>query len=390
MQSLDFLTLHYSLVLNTTTLSIIWLGIAVTYRDFIAARYWMSGSFMTAIGAILLSFSLFENLYLIIVLGNFLIISGFGCFYLGLQAFYQRPVRTILLQLAIITGAGLAATLVQYDNWLWRSAIYNLTYLLVLLSMLVFMILREDKAPGIYVSVAALFIGMLCQLTTLAMIYGAAHQIITLPEFLAFYSYNFLIMQFSGGTLTFGFFILTIDALRKEMAQIANRDYVTGLPNRSQFAASIEQAERDYQNSKICYAVMMIDIDDFKGFNDQYGHRLGDEILRHFTATVSALITPLQLLSRHGGDEFCILMRHSSHHDALALAKAIKERLETAVLMLHGVSHHITLSTGMAVRSDMLEDGINAILNEADKALYRVKRAGRNGYEIYRPCVSIH
>lgn len=387
MQSLDFLTLHYALVLNTTILTVIWLGIALAYRDFVAARYWMAGSFMTAIGAAVLSFSFMRNIPVFTITGNFQIILGFGFFYVGLQEFYKREIRTVFVTLAILVGFSLAVTLVEYDNWLWRAAIYNLTYLVALINMLIFVVWRREKTPGIYVCIVALIIGALCQIYNLSLIFRYTKQIIDMSELLTLYSYNFLLMQFSGGTLTFGFFILTIDALRKDVEYLANRDELTGLPNRNQFNSALHNAEQQYLTDSTSYAILIIDIDNFKGFNDQYGHRLGDDILQHFSKIMTDLLQSGSSMSRHGGDEFCILMTNSLHQEAQSFAQCIKEKLAASPFILNGKSLSITVSTGIVVRNDITDNSIDTLLIEADKALYRVKRSGRNGYELYQPAL---
>lgn len=386
MRSLDFLTLHYALVVNCVTVTLIWLGIALAYRDFISARYWMAGSLATTIGAVLLSFSYIQDVPVYVIAGNFLIVIGFSLYYGGLQSFYNWQLRAIFTPLAIVLGISLAVTLVGSDNGLWRAYIYNLTYLVLLISMAVFVITRKDKSLGIYVCVVAIIIGLLCQLYNLLLTFQVSEQIINVAEFLRLYSYNFLMMQLSGGTLTFGFFILTIDALRKEVEYLASRDDLTGLPNRSLFNAVLDSAEQEYLTSGTSYVILMIDIDNFKTFNDQYGHRLGDEVLQHFCTIMTGLLQPDQMMSRHGGDEFCVLMPASAHEAAKALAIAIKRHLSASPLILNGnKALKMTVSTGAAIRTDITEDGINTMFNEADKALYRVKRAGRDGYALYEP-----
>lgn len=385
MQSLDYPTLYSVLIMNTTTLSVIWLGISLAYRDFISARYWMGGSLLTTAGAVLLSFQFITDSPVFIIAGNFLVIMGFWFFYIGLQVFYRRKINTLLIQLAIIMGISLSATLLGYSSWLWQTATHSLTYLAALSSMLIFLLWRREKTPGIYVCITALLVSILCQIFNLILTTQITYRIIILPEFFALYSYNFLLMHFSGGLLTFGFFILTIDALRKEVEHLANRDDLTGLPNRSQFNSALNSAEQHYLVANQSYAILMIDIDNFKSFNDRYGHKVGDEVLQHFCKSTGSLLKPDQIMSRHGGDEFCILLTNSNHEETEAFAASIKQALAAAPFILSGQSLMITVSTGVVVRSDIVDNAIEHMFSEADKALYRVKRKGRNGYDLYRP-----
>lgn len=385
MQALDYPTLYIVLVMNTTTLTVIWLGISLAYRDFISARYWMGGSLLTTAGAIFLSFQFISDLPLFVIAGNFLVILGFWFFYIGLQVFYRRKINTLLIQLTIIMGISLCAALLVYNSWLWQTAIHGLTYLAALISMMVFVVWRHEKTPGIYVCIAALLVSILCQIFNLILTSQIAYRIIILPEFFALYSYNFLLMQFSGGLLTFGFFILTIDALRKEVEHLASRDDLTGLPNRSQFNSALNSAEQHYRSTQQSYAILMIDIDNFKSFNDRYGHKLGDDVLQHFCKITSALLKPDQIMSRHGGDEFCILLTKSDHEETEGFALSIKQALAATPFILDDKPLAVTVSTGVVVRSDVADNAIESMFYEADKALYRVKGNGRNGYDLYRP-----
>lgn len=385
MQSLDYLTLFILLIMNTATLTIIWLGIALVYREFYAARYWMAGSLLTTAGAVLLSFQMSTNLPFLVITGNFLIILGFWFMYVGLQVFYRREIRTILIQLAIIMGISLFAALAAQDNVLWRTTVYGLTYLAALICMLIFLLWQPEKMPGIYVCIGAMTLGILCQFYNLILTFQIADQQIDPSEFLTLYSYSFLLMQFSGGVLTFGFFILTIDALRKEVETLAGKDDLTGLPNRSRFNAALNSAEQQFAADNIAYAILLIDVDNFKLFNDSYGHKFGDNVLQHFCKTLTALLNSGEIMSRHGGDEFCILLPNSRHEEATAFAKLIKDRLAASPLSLNNDRLYITVSTGIAVRGSADFSSHDQMFNEADKALYRVKGNGRNGYELYHP-----
>lgn len=384
MPSLDFHTLFIILIMNSAVVAVIWGGIALAYRDFYAARHWTAGSLMTCLGAFLLISQYSIGSSFPSIAGNFLIVSGFWLFYTGLLAFYGNKIRNILPQLGVIMSVSLLAVLVDYSNWLWLAAIHGLTYLAALICMLVFLLFRSNKTPGAYVCVGAVLLGIACQIYNLYLTYRISAKDMDILYFLTRYSYNFLAMQFSAGLLTFGFFILTIDALRKEVERLAGVDDLTGLPTRKRFNDVLSFADQQFRKTETPYALLLIDIDHFKNFNDDMGHRAGDTILQHFGKTVSSLLKIRQIMSRHGGDEFCILLPAGTKEQAETLAKRIKEKLSAVPITIDARPVFITVSIGIAMRNVEYCGGQQAdIFDEADKALYQVKRNGRDGYEFY-------
>lgn len=389
MPSLDYHTLFIILIMNAAIVAVIWGGIALAYRDFYAARHWMAGSLLTCFGALLLLLQYYIGGDFPSVAGNFLIIAGFWLFYIGLLAFYRSNIRSILLQLCIIMTLSLLAALAEYSNWLWLAAVHGMTYLAALFCMLFYLLSRSNKSPGAYVCIVSVSLGIFCQIYNLYLTYRIAAKDIDISYFLTLYSYNFLAMQFSAGLLTFGFFILTIDALRKEVERLAGVDDLTGLPTRKRFNDVLSLADQQFKDNETPYALLLIDVDHFKSFNDDMGHRAGDVILKHFGKTVSSLLKVRQIMSRHGGDEFCILLPASTKEQAETLAKRIKEKLSAVPITVDTKQVFITVSIGIALRNSETPDTVEAdIFDEADKALYQVKRNGRDGYAFYHAGVS--
>ena len=384
MPTLDYHTLFIILIMNSAILAVIWGGVALAYRDFYAARHWMAGSLLTCLGAFLLILQYSIGGAFPAIAGNFLIIAGFWLFYTGLLAFYGVKIRKILRQLVVIMSISLFSALAEYSSWLWLAAVHGLTYLAALVCMFIFLAARRHKSPGAYVCLVAVFLGVGCQIYNLYLTFRISAKDIDVAYFLTLYAYNFLVMQFSAGLLTFGFFILTIDALRKEVERLAGVDDLTGLPTRKRFNAVLSLADQQFKERDIPYALLLIDVDHFKSFNDDMGHRAGDVILQHFGKTVSSLLKVRQIMSRHGGDEFCILLPASTKEQAETLAKRIKEKLSALPITVDAKPIFVTVSIGIALRNSETVDSQEAdIFDEADKALYQVKRNGRDGYEFY-------
>jgi diguanylate cyclase (GGDEF)-like protein len=176
-------------------------------------------------------------------------------------------------------------------------------------------------------------------------------------------------------TISTAFILL---ALAKERAELrhktaATKDPLTGLANRRSF---FQEAARLMQTSNRPVALLMIDLDHFKSINDQFGHTLGDEVLRIFAKTASANLRPSDLVGRLGGEEFAILLPAASHEVAWLVAERLRCAFAAAAATVDGVPIHATASIGLSI----LDPGqdMSALLDRADQALYRAKAGGRD------------
>jgi diguanylate cyclase (GGDEF)-like protein/PAS domain S-box-containing protein len=170
-------------------------------------------------------------------------------------------------------------------------------------------------------------------------------------------------------------------AANSKLRELAGRDALTGLANRRAFDAALVQACRRAQRRKSRLALLMIDVDWFKAFNDRFGHLAGDECLRRIAHEIMAIARhPDDVASRYGGEEFVVLLPEM---DEVAAA-TIAERLREAVLNL-GIAHPasfvavVTVSAGVASAAPgEAAFGPKRLLRAADEALYRSKEGGRN------------
>jgi diguanylate cyclase (GGDEF)-like protein/PAS domain S-box-containing protein len=168
----------------------------------------------------------------------------------------------------------------------------------------------------------------------------------------------------------------------QELERAAHYDSLTGLPNRSLFFDRLHQAMAlaDRRGSEL--AVVYIDIDKFKGINDEYGHAAGDELLVDFAQLLSSELRRVDTVARLGGDEFVFLIADfKSRKECLALL----DRLMLAIAEPRVIAHvpmEITASAGMAFYNPESDVGPDALLRQADQAMYRAKQAGRNRYRL--------
>lgn len=172
-----------------------------------------------------------------------------------------------------------------------------------------------------------------------------------------------------------------LQAQSAALEAIAFRDGLTGVANRRRFDQAFEAEWRYCRRKAVPLAILMIDIDHFKRYNDYYGHQAGDECLRSVAQVLAGKPgRPHDLLARYGGEEFVCLLPDCNRAGAEAQAEEL--RLAVAALALaHADSPtaaHVTVSIGVSASIPRAEEGASALLAAADQALYQAKQSGRN------------
>jgi diguanylate cyclase (GGDEF)-like protein len=163
-----------------------------------------------------------------------------------------------------------------------------------------------------------------------------------------------------------------------ELLMLATTDFLTGLPNRREFMARLDdELARLQRQMDECAAVLMLDIDHFKRVNDEHGHAAGDAVLRHLAALMRVGQRKIDKLGRVGGEEFAILLPGANGDAALAYAERLRQSVASAPIEVDGKTLTITVSIGIA-SLNASDPSSDAALIRADKALYGAKEAGRN------------
>ncbi len=168
-----------------------------------------------------------------------------------------------------------------------------------------------------------------------------------------------------------------VDQKSKELEFLATRDPMTGCLNRRAFNESLDDRiglARKHNHNLVC---MMVDIDHFKRINDNYGHAVGDNVIKFVADTIQAKIRPIDLLARYGGEEFCLVLDDLDLEDARDIAERIRLAVMDGDSCTFASTIKVTCSFGLSVWSSKLADK-EELVNNADKALYRAKESGRN------------
>ncbi len=158
-------------------------------------------------------------------------------------------------------------------------------------------------------------------------------------------------------------------------------DGLTGIANRRHFDVAIEKEARRAKRANAELSLLMIDIDNFKPYNDQYGHQQGDECLIQVAAALAAMVRrPTDLMARYGGEEFAAILPEADAGQAFNMAESMREKI-AQLAITHGDSGmvgHVTISLGIATQTAEHAVDVAALIGAADRALYVAKRSGRN------------
>ena len=155
-------------------------------------------------------------------------------------------------------------------------------------------------------------------------------------------------------------------------------DAVTGIYNRRAFTSYLNNNYLAAKDKNSSLTLMMIDVDHFKSFNDNYGHNVGDEILANIAEILKNNARTTDIVCRYGGDEFAVICPHINSLAALKMAEKIRTVTESTVLHIQGKVINTTLSIGIAnFNRDKIETA-SELLAQADRAMYKAKSKGRN------------
>lgn len=172
-----------------------------------------------------------------------------------------------------------------------------------------------------------------------------------------------------------------LDEVKSIMESASQHDFLTGIPNRSKFIEDLEKMIGE----QIPCTIMMIDIDEFKKINDTYGHTAGDEALKEVAARLKALQSQILTPYRFAGDEFILIIKSKQMKIVEKTAYQCRE-LFGRPFMLAGEKRKVCGSIGIASYPKDA-DNLEALIDCADLAMYKVKKSGKNNFAFYEPTI---
>jgi diguanylate cyclase (GGDEF)-like protein len=366
------------------------IGILAVYhpRDVLQRIYWefLLGRFLQAVAWVFLwGRDVFPDIYSVFI-GNSILFAGFAFEALALIT-VDSPNRRIRILYAALTGICILS--------FWKFA----------------------TAPNLYVGIASLVTVAIFSVVSFSLLYSARHSYLrwTLGILYALFSlfllfrayFGFSISDFSllsaniiqslsflsmyllmilGST---GFLLLLREQMdtrlmeaNRDLAWLSRVDSLTGLYNRRAFDQALEEAIREGRRRAEPLSLLMIDVDHFKNYNDQYGHGMGDECLKTISQQIQSWCQrPGDCASRYGGDEFAVILSGTGSAGALIVAENIRKSIyDLAVLHPDSdVSDRVTVSLGVFTEVPVSAAQNEAyFIAEADQRLYTAKKSGRN------------
>ncbi len=193
-------------------------------------------------------------------------------------------------------------------------------------------------------------------------------------------------VEFQGRSLLLGIFrdISDRKAAEERIKYLAYHDPLTNLPNRTLLNDRLEQSLRHARRENTTVGVIFLDLDNFKSVNDTLGHDFGDELLQRAARRLRSALRSEDTVARLGGDEFVVILPQPASADEVAqVAEKILQTMSVP-FVISGHTFHITCSMGMSLFPRDGQD-CGELLRNADEALYRAKKDGRNRFAVHSP-----
>ncbi|WOH65456.1 GGDEF domain-containing protein [Bradyrhizobium sp. BWA-3-5] len=382
-------TLWTVFVINFLALGLIWAYVMRCYPSFEAARFWTACAFVGAAGAAvaMLRVVLPDTMVPLLFAGTALILA-ICLAAMGVQRFFNQPVYWRYAVLITALGSiGLCFFTYVHDSVPARMTVLTITQTLPMAFSLKLLLARHDGHinPGARLAgMVTIIIMAIFAVRLLGAVTGVGGGFSYL-HFNATQSVVVLVLVFLSMALNFGFLLMAMDRLRNEVADLALLDDLTGVGNRRYLLQRLTEECARSERSGQPFALLVIDLDGFKGINDTYGHAAGDACLQHFTLMAQTRLRPGDMLARTGGDEFCIVLPSSTLREGAMIARRVLEVCRADAAQCSGNDIPVAVSIGVAQWTAEMGLYPDRLIAAADHALYDAKKAGRNGFATYTP-----
>src|SRR5882757_5613520 len=372
--SVDIGTLLGCQIALTLVYAIVFCSMKIIYPYLRGAGSVAFAFFLATIGNVLLLFSGSIPNFLSIAVSHCLLLSAFVLFYTGVLHFFKSP-RRIRYAWALTVVASILTIYLNLSHDSTKALTYVIALSFFLVRGVIALEIFRQAADRIFLKVFAFLMAAyaIFALNRLYFLLVLGHppsaqqrQILQTVSVLLSVSFVFLI--------GLSFLLMLCSDLLTLVKDESERDLLCGVLNRrgieQKLDIELKRAGRVGQN----LAVALIDIDNFRAINQHAGHAAGDSALRDVVAAISGRLRPHDLLGRFGGDEFLLILPHTSSSEAFTVSSRIEQSIRE--LSIPGETIPLTISIGLT--QALAGEIAGPLLARADKALYNAKNAGRN------------
>ncbi len=389
MINFDLRTIVFMSMLLTFMLSML---LAITrkhHKEVNGPGYWAVGNLVIGLGMVLVLIQL-DVQKLMFMPGMALIGAGLGLYINGIQAFNSSfnavagkvtgpDHRIPIIIFVLLTLVDTLFVLVNQDI---RMAVIlgAVIFAAIYLYCARITITREEGILGDFFWITSSLYMLMAALMFGRAIYASQVDIEVFDSFATWpvNAYTFMLGAVSQFFISSLFVLMLSYKLNRSLESIATIDSLTNVLNRRGLEDASVKVQDMCKRINLSMAVLLIDIDYFKKVNDNYGHLVGDDVLRHIAKTIGTILRSSDVLGRYGGEEFCAFLPNTTEHDALGLAERIRIGIESTPIKL---SMSVTLKTTVSIGvADSVRAGYDFkdLLAAADSAMYGAKNGGRN------------
>jgi len=168
------------------------------------------------------------------------------------------------------------------------------------------------------------------------------------------------------------------EAMLQHLYRTSVTDALTEARNREYFDTRLMTEFAYARRHDVELSLLMIDLDHFKRINDEYGHQVGDLVLRELSQAIQRGLRSEDVFCRYGGEEFSVILRTTDEAQSESVAERVREAVESLTIDTGDAKIRVTISVGCATLSSLAEPSTEELVREADRCLYQAKRSGRN------------
>lgn len=379
-ESLDYRTMLFMSGLLAVALSALLVTINVRIATPHGLVYWLCANLLIGIAVIIFVFDMIP-LNIRAFVGGLCIVFGLALYSVAIIVFDRLQIVPDIIKKTLFAIVIINIAIMLFSRNEYILIVFN-TALCVVFSMMSAVLLvksRKSQKKSIEHRITGILFMVFAALTLYRLSIVSLDQVSPV-EHLTQWTQNeitFLACMLSVLAINFGFIAMVNVRLAEQLTHAAGHDWLTGVMNRGRLEQTSELMRASSNRLKQPQSMLLMDLDEFKAINDNYGHLAGDKVIKIFAELVAKTIRGIDILGRYGGEEFCVLMPNTNDTEATTLAERIREKYETTPIILDGERIRCTVSIGVCDSSYVGND-FNNMFEAADKALYTAKNAGRN------------